>query len=150
MPVFVCVSRSDFNSYSSQPLDGTTALSCKTRRTLIHSHTYIQHSKLKMLMAYVKSAAYLYCFIKYAVDQMDWNLHSVFREANIHGIKMQNVAKVFAYKSVLACLMLLRVGSEWVKMLLRCLEKFFFFFFLTSFYGTTGERVNPPFSNLTE
>lgn len=25
-----------------------------------------------------------------------------------------------------------------------------FFFFLTSFYGTTGERVNPPFSNLTE
>lgn len=149
MPVFICVSRSDFNSYSSQPLDGTTALSCKTRRTLIHSHTYIKHSKLKMLMAYVKSAAYLYCFIKYAVDQMDWNLHSVFREANIHGIKMQNVAKVSAYKSVLACLMLLRVGSEWVKMLSRCLEKFFFFFF-TCFYGTTGERVNPPFSNLTE
>lgn len=41
-------------------------------------------------------------FIKYAVDQMDWNLHSVLREANIHCIKMQNVAKVSAYKSVLA------------------------------------------------
>lgn len=30
------------------------------------------------------------------------------------------------------------------------LGEVFFFFFLTSFYGTTGERVNPPFSNLTE
>lgn len=26
----------------------------------------------------------------------------------------------------------------------------FLIFFFTSFYGTTGERVNPPFSNLTE